>query len=83
MASKADNPETVRIYAVPGQFIVGVPAVDQDVTPKRAKELLGWGGPDNPAFAAEPPAPRKSPPDEATEQPTGPAKAGSLDSTEV
>lgn len=51
MTDKA--PETVRLYPLPDFHIPGVPHVEQDVTPKRAKELLAY---QPPAFTTEPPA---------------------------
>lgn len=97
MAPKSEK--TVRLYPVPGQFVVGIPAVIQDVDPATAKELLAWGGKHNPAFTTTPPLmtvgeagpetfavlrSTTSPPGEGAEQSTEPAgQAGSSDSTEV
>jgi len=33
---------TVKIIPVPGAYITGVPAVPQEVTPERAKELMAY-----------------------------------------
>lgn len=38
-------PRMVRIVPVPGAFIQGVPAVEQEVDPERAKELLAYTPP--------------------------------------
>ncbi len=60
--------KTVRIYPVPGVSIMGVPAIEQDVTEAEAKRLLAY---QPPAFTTERPKPAKS---------TGPADAGPSDS---
>jgi hypothetical protein len=35
-------PKTVKIIPVPDRYIQGVPAVPQDVSPERARELLAY-----------------------------------------
>lgn len=53
-----------RIYPTGDFYIPGVPAIEQDVTPERAAELLAYRPP---AFTTDPPdqpaAKSKSPPD--------------------
>ena len=97
MGSKAaTNSPDVQIFPVPGQYIVGVPAVAQTVTADIAAELLAYGGPHNPVFTTEPLSaveiqarirdavlaenPEPSPPAEEAVQPE---PTGSIDTTEV
>lgn len=42
----------VRLYPLPDASIPGVPAIEQDVTPERAEELLSY---QPPAFTTKPP----------------------------
>ena len=60
--------KTVHLYPVLGAFIPGVPAVECDVSPERAAELLAWYPP---AFTTDPPdAPAEpTPPDAPAETP--------------
>lgn len=44
----------VRLFPVPGNTIPGVPAIEQDVTPEQAAELLAY---QPPAFTTDPPKP--------------------------
>ncbi len=48
-----DTHEKVTVYPIPGMFLNGVPAVEQEVTPERADELLGYK---SPAFTRIPPS---------------------------
>ncbi len=50
--------EAVRLYPTGTAFIDNVPAVEQDVTPERAQELLAYFPP---AFTVDPPQPPASP----------------------
>lgn len=61
----------VRLYPTRDAFIPGVPAIEQDVTPERAEELLAY---QPPAFTTDPP------PAVEAQQSTGPADAGPSDS---
>lgn len=36
------KPRTIKLIPVPGVYIPGVPAMPQDVSPERAKELLAY-----------------------------------------
>ncbi len=58
--------ETVHLYPTGYAWIPGVPAVECDVTPERAAELLAWYPP---AFTIDPPdAPAEpTPPDAPAE----------------
>lgn len=65
---------TVHLYPTGDYHIPGVPAVECDVTPERAAELLAYRPP---AFTTDPP------PGEPATEPTGPAQAGPSDPPEV
>lgn len=57
------KPKLVRIYPTGDHYIPGVPAIEQDVTPERAEELLTYHPP---AFTTDP-----APETPATEPPDG------------
>jgi len=61
----------VRIFPTPEAYIPGVPAVEQEVTPERAAELLAY----------HPPAFTTSPPGAPAPEPEGPPDGGPLDSS--
>jgi hypothetical protein len=45
----------IRLWPVPGRFLLGVPAVECEVDPERAAELVATGAfTDQPPAAAEP-----------------------------
>lgn len=46
--------DTVRIYPVPGAYLVGVPAIEQEVSEAEAKRLLKY---DPPIFTTTKPKP--------------------------
>lgn len=54
--------KTVRIYPVPGHFLLGVPAVVQDVDPKTAALLVEHG-----AFSYDPSPDEPAPPPDTEE----------------
>jgi hypothetical protein len=62
----------VRIYPTGTHHVPGVPAVEQEVTPDRAAELLAY----------RPPAFTTSPPGKPAPEPEGPPNGGPLDSPE-
>ena len=84
--------EIVHIFATGTAYIPGVEAIDQYVSPARAKELLAYRPA---AFTLDSKAaathtllylghsPDSPPPDEPAISPDGPALAGPLDSPEV
>ena len=67
---------TVHLYPTSDHHIGGVPAVEQDVTPERARELLAYAPP---AFTTDTPDP---PPDVPVAPPDDPPNGGSSDSKE-
>lgn len=55
---RRDPPKLVTVYPTGRAYIPGVPTVPQDVTPKRAAELLAYRPA---AFTTDPPKPPASP----------------------
>lgn len=62
----------VRLYPTGDFYIPGVPAIEQDVSPERAAELLAY----------RPPAFTTDPPDQPAIEPESPPAGGLLDSEE-
>lgn len=74
--TRVKKADTVRLYPTLDFHVPGVPAVEQDVTPERAAELLAWSPA---AFTTDPPDP---PPDVPVAPPQDPPHGGSSDSSQ-